>query len=367
MPIKVTCSCGAKFAAKDELAGKKVKCPKCQVPLMIPAAQSQPSGPQQQQQAPRPAQPAAAAPQAQPRADDIFTLAPQEGNRQVASDPFMSDLLAEAGVVADPNYRGPRCPGCNAPIQQGAVLCVKCGFDFRTGHRIRSEVGQTSEFGHLSHAANAEELIKKAEKEIAETPIQVKDSDYGDMLTAFLLTGGIALVSIISLGVGYLAFRWIDVSATSITGIGMIILMIGVPMGFIGQVWMLVLAFMEDTIQGVLCLLVPCYQLYWGFTHMSTAAIPFVLWVVGNMMCNAAFVMFGIGDQESTYKSPPAIERVEDQMMACSPPRRSAVRLDSALPVSAARPFVTFSYPHFYEVSSCELPLASRAVWSLAS
>ena len=206
MPIKVTCSCGAKFAAKDELAGKKVKCPKCQVPLVIPAAQGQPSGPQQQQQAPRPVQPAAPAPQPQARPDDIFALAPQEGNRQVASDPFMSELLAEAGVVSDPNYRGPRCPGCNAPIAQSAVLCVKCGFDLRTGHRIKSEVGQTSEFGHLSHAANAEELIKKAEKEIAETPIESRDSDHGDMLTAFLLTGGIMLVSVISLGLGYLAF-----------------------------------------------------------------------------------------------------------------------------------------------------------------
>ena len=36
MPIKVQCACGKAFAAKDELAGKTVKCPGCQKPLKIP-------------------------------------------------------------------------------------------------------------------------------------------------------------------------------------------------------------------------------------------------------------------------------------------------------------------------------------------
>ncbi len=36
MPIKVACSCGKKLAVKDELAGKKVKCPACQKLLSIP-------------------------------------------------------------------------------------------------------------------------------------------------------------------------------------------------------------------------------------------------------------------------------------------------------------------------------------------
>src|SRR6476646_937850 len=36
MAIKVQCTCGKAFAAKDELAGKTVKCPGCQKPLKIP-------------------------------------------------------------------------------------------------------------------------------------------------------------------------------------------------------------------------------------------------------------------------------------------------------------------------------------------
>src|SRR5437867_1611623 len=36
MPIPVSCKCGQGFRAKDELAGKKVKCPKCGQVLQIP-------------------------------------------------------------------------------------------------------------------------------------------------------------------------------------------------------------------------------------------------------------------------------------------------------------------------------------------
>lgn len=36
MPIPVKCACGKKFALKDELAGRKVKCPTCQQVLSVP-------------------------------------------------------------------------------------------------------------------------------------------------------------------------------------------------------------------------------------------------------------------------------------------------------------------------------------------
>jgi hypothetical protein len=38
MPLSVTCSCGQKLKAPENLAGKAVKCPKCKQPLKIPAA-----------------------------------------------------------------------------------------------------------------------------------------------------------------------------------------------------------------------------------------------------------------------------------------------------------------------------------------
>jgi len=42
MPISVQCSgCGGKFRARDELAGRRVKCPKCSAPIEVPGGQQQ--------------------------------------------------------------------------------------------------------------------------------------------------------------------------------------------------------------------------------------------------------------------------------------------------------------------------------------
>lgn len=38
MPIQVKCACGASFKVKDEMAGKKGKCPRCAGPIVVPAA-----------------------------------------------------------------------------------------------------------------------------------------------------------------------------------------------------------------------------------------------------------------------------------------------------------------------------------------
>jgi hypothetical protein len=39
MAIVITCQCGASFRAKDDLAGKQVKCPKCQAAITVPGQQ----------------------------------------------------------------------------------------------------------------------------------------------------------------------------------------------------------------------------------------------------------------------------------------------------------------------------------------
>jgi hypothetical protein len=100
MPIKVACKCGAAFAAKDELAGRTVACPKCKQPLKIQAAQ-----------------PAAAAAPAAPHAN--------------------ADLFDGLGLKAR-DESVPRCPGCNADMPANAVLCVKCGYNVKLGRRMQT-------------------------------------------------------------------------------------------------------------------------------------------------------------------------------------------------------------------------------------
>lgn len=42
MSIKVACKCGKRFAAQPHLAGKRLKCPSCGLPITVPAQQTSP-------------------------------------------------------------------------------------------------------------------------------------------------------------------------------------------------------------------------------------------------------------------------------------------------------------------------------------
>ncbi len=105
MPIVVQCgACQKQFQAGDHLAGKKVKCPGCQTPLIIPAGQA----------------------------------APQQPQAPAAPNPF-NDLLADE--IPDrpggtPGVADTRCPGCGAIVNPEAILCVDCGYDFQKSKQI---------------------------------------------------------------------------------------------------------------------------------------------------------------------------------------------------------------------------------------
>lgn len=99
MPIVVQCgACQKQFQAGDHLAGKTVKCPGCQTPLVIPAGQASP----------------------QP------------------SGPSMADLFDDEMPVHHAGYGQAemKCPGCGVPVKPDIILCVDCGYDFRKGKQV---------------------------------------------------------------------------------------------------------------------------------------------------------------------------------------------------------------------------------------
>ena len=121
MPIKVVCQCGASFAAKDELAGKAVRCPKCKQPLRIPAA------------APAPAP---------------------------VSNSVMDDLFDEVGIE---KKLGPTCPSCGAELKPNAVMCITCGVNFESGEQSQGHVLADSAEGH---EAATQAILARAERQI---------------------------------------------------------------------------------------------------------------------------------------------------------------------------------------------------------
>jgi len=137
MPIKVQCACGKAFAAKDELAGKTVKCPSCQKPLKITEG----------------AAPAKAA--AKPSSSGAAKAAapPPAGG--------MSDLFDEIGLKAAEKGTMP-CPGCGVSLPQEAVVCVKCGYNMKLGRKMSTIKTGSEAGGHIGHGAVAADLMEKA-------------------------------------------------------------------------------------------------------------------------------------------------------------------------------------------------------------
>jgi hypothetical protein len=143
MPIKVQCSCGKAFAAKDELAGKAVKCPGCQKPVKIPGSPASAAQPK-----PAVAKQAAAKPAAAPKS------APARGG---------GDMFDEVGLQAAAAGTQP-CPGCSEPMPIQAVVCIKCGYNTRIGRRMETlkEQGESGGGGHEGHGAVAQDLLNRA-------------------------------------------------------------------------------------------------------------------------------------------------------------------------------------------------------------
>lgn len=213
MPIKVTCQCGKSFAAKDELAGKAVKCPNCQQPLRIPGA-AQPA-------AKSTAQPAAKG-NAQPAAAKVAAAAPAKAAAKPASASSSGiglgdevrarslddSLLSEVGLHQQAANTRP-CPGCMAPMGPDAVVCIKCGYNTKLGRRMQT-VSVTGGGGPEGHSAIAEELLQKAADSIEEQ----KDEDrkktaegvplYAYALALAAVIGFCVMMSFIPQGVGML-------------------------------------------------------------------------------------------------------------------------------------------------------------------
>lgn len=157
MPITVTCSCGQRLAAKEEHAGKQLKCPKCQAPIVVPHA---PSTHATQKTATQRAAPVVCPHCGSKFAVDNPALIGQRIPCPTCRTPFEvpsphlhSAVTTDAPVdllgsltgdemIAVGNSQIPgasSCPNCGSVVGVNAVLCVSCGTDLKTQQRIATE------------------------------------------------------------------------------------------------------------------------------------------------------------------------------------------------------------------------------------
>jgi len=223
MAIRATCgSCKGTFNARDELAGKRVKCPKCKERMVIPAAKSAPVS-------------AASASRARQAVDPMEALLNEANIDQVSSG-------------------GPICPDCGVEINAGAVICVDCGFNLETGKRLRTARENVEGEEGDSGLNDAERIMRKAEAELEDTPIGGEDQDFGDGGDSFVIAGVAGVILAILVGVGLLVIFSMDVislyyNSGGISFIASCCMWIGTT------IWLSYVAFRAKVGHGLACIL----------------------------------------------------------------------------------------------------------------
>ncbi|MDX1943809.1 MAG: hypothetical protein SFU86_00260 [Pirellulaceae bacterium] len=264
MPIKVACACGAAFAAKDELAGRTVKCPKCQQPLKIPAAGGSPVA-------------------------TTRTAAPQAPKQRASAPPApAADHSAFDDVGLGQRAAGTQsCPGCGASMPPNAILCIKCGYNAKLGRRMAT-IGSTSTSaagGHDGHGAASAEILNRAAQTLAEDAEEdKKKTGEGAPWWVYLLgLGGV---------IGFIAMMMLLPPRVALMTGGVVFYIVAVCVNIYSSVRILIIAFTEGIGHGIGCLLCGFYGLYYCITRWEQCGAYFLMGLAANVVGNILGVAF---------------------------------------------------------------------------
>jgi hypothetical protein len=240
MPIKVVCTCGQQFAAKDELAGKVVKCPKCKQPLKVGGAQ-----------------PAAT---------------PVGGG--------LGDLLDEVGFhVHEDEEQAQYCPACDAKMSDHAIICVQCGFHLETGKFSKGVGGGplTAAQKAEGHAGAAEMLLRKAQHAISQDSHEErKMRTQGAPVWALLAS--VVIIACLAVSLSVMPRK----AALMTSGV----VWVSICMLVYTYYWivLIVTAFMENVVQGLLFMFVPLYSLYYVITRWADCRRAFLICIFSSIL-----------------------------------------------------------------------------------
>lgn len=163
MPIRARCdSCAKQFALKDDLAGKKIRCPNCKAVMAIPAAGASSGGAPKAAKATAkttakaapggkaPARPRGSAPStvrkpapAAKSAQATKGKAPSKGKPAATSGKRSSDTtvaMRDRKPAAGATPPGPSgasaCPSCGKAVPTGKVTCPHCAYNIKLGRKL---------------------------------------------------------------------------------------------------------------------------------------------------------------------------------------------------------------------------------------
>jgi hypothetical protein len=257
MAIKSSCKCGFSFNAKDSLAGKNVKCPRCQEVVKVKNG----------------AAPVAAA----------AGTATRQVNKKLL------DLLDDAGVRATP--KGPVCAACGDEMNPTAIICIGCGYNVATGQYLETytddNYASENETAGLSAVQRA---MAKAEREIAETPIGAEDQDFGDGADSYIIAmAGFAIFAVlvlIGLGVVLIMDSLTDsVNPAIISAIASSVIYSGCA------VFIIIIGFRSKPGHAIACVLTGgLYCMIYGFLQGKGTIAVAIIMIVGFVIGSASWI-----------------------------------------------------------------------------
>jgi hypothetical protein len=141
-----------------------------------------------------------------------------------------------------PPQAGAGCPSCGAPIAPGAVLCTACGFNLQTGQKLQPRT------------APAQRTIPGTKRPVAAAP---KSSAWYATPYPYLGLYVVMMFALYLLGKNQPVFKlgFLGMAALYYVGI---------------TIAVLVAAFKESAMKGVLCLICGIYAAYWVYVESES-------------------------------------------------------------------------------------------------
>lgn len=150
MAISFKCACGKALTVPDSMAGKQGVCPGCKKPLAVPAAgggAKPASGPEPETRVAKGPPPPLVKPGAKPAAAAPVPATARPGAKPAAAPAAAKPPAAAAPAdpaadpPADPAAPEKKCQNCGKTWPADTVVCVACGFNMRSGMKLRSKLG----------------------------------------------------------------------------------------------------------------------------------------------------------------------------------------------------------------------------------
>jgi hypothetical protein len=251
MAIKVRCgSCGAGFQVKDELAGRRVKCPQCKQPIEIKASGGLATSGSRQ-----------------------FSAVPK------AHNPLL-DLLDEQDIRSV--VRGRICEQCGCEVSPNAVVCVECGYNLETGEVLKTE-SYDDDFDATnsdSTMSDAERIMAKAEKDIEDMPVTSEDQNFGDGSESYLIAAVGMIVALILISGAMVVILMME-SITEVWASSAVSFAASAVLYFSMGVWVSIVAFRSRAGHGVACIATAfLWCIVFGFLQGKGLLIPVLVLIV---------------------------------------------------------------------------------------